>query len=144
VPRPPRHPFTAAVRATLPRPLDAASRRVLELVDRRFAVIARIAEGAPGRAAEAGMARPDRALTRRFFARRQWNDGDENLVRGHLDRWEKGAGAGHAAARAQAVLEAAAALGRIGAPPGARWFFLWEMESVLAGLFEADKPDAPC
>lgn len=86
----------------------------------------------------------DRALTRRFLARRSWHDGDENLVRGYLDRWEKDAGAGSAAARARSVLEGASALGGIAAPPGALWFFLWEMESVLAGLFEADKGDGPC
>ena len=48
------------------------------------------------------------------------------------------------AAPARALLEGAAALAAIGAPPGALWFFLWEMESILAGLVPADKGDAPC
>jgi hypothetical protein len=143
VPRPPRHAFTIAVRGTLPRPLASDAQRYLELLDRRFAALARIGAGAdPGRA-RAGMRPEDRALARRFLARRNWHDGDENLVRGYLDRWEKGDGSGGAAERARGVLEGAAALGRIGCPPGAVWFFLWEMESVLSGLFEADKGGGP-
>jgi hypothetical protein len=122
------------------RPLSPSGRRYLLLLDRRFAALARMAAGGACTAAAAGMRRRDRALARRLFARRAWHDGDENLVRGHLDRWERSAGAGSAAARARGVLEAATALGTIGAPSGA----LWEMESVLAGLFEADKGDGPC
>jgi hypothetical protein len=144
VPRPPRHPFTVAVRRTLPRPLEPAAERYLRLLDRRFTALARIAAGAQPRAVEAGMRPEERALARRFCARRSWHDGDENLVRGYLDRWEKGAGPGGAAERARGVLEGASALSGIGPPPGALWFFLWEMESVLAGLVEADKGDGPC
>jgi hypothetical protein len=143
VPRPPRHPFTVAVRRTLRRPLDLAAERYLRLLDRRFTALARIAAGAEARAGEAGMRPEERALARRFCARRSWHDGDENLVRGYLDRWEKGSGPG-AAERARGVLKGASALSGIGPPPGALWFFLWEMESVLAGLFEADKRDGPC
>jgi hypothetical protein len=144
VPRPPRHPFTVAVRRTLSRPLDPAAQRYLRLLDRRFAALARIAARAEASLAAAGMRPEDRALARRFLARRSWHDGDENLVRGYLDRWEKGAGGEGSAERARGVLEGASALGGIGPPPGALWFFLWEMESVLAGLFEADKGDGPC
>jgi len=144
VPRPPRHPFTIAVRRALPRPLDLAAQRYLRLLDRRFAAVARIAAGAEARAVGAGMRPQERALARRFFARRSWHDGDENLVRGYLDRWEKGPGPGGEARRARGVLEGASALSGIGPPPAALWFFLWEMESVLAGLFEADKGDGPC
>jgi len=72
-----------------------------------------------------------------------WQDGDENLVRGYLDRWERGDGRA-AAARARSLLECASALAAIGAPPGALWFFLWEMESILAGLAEADNEEGPC
>jgi hypothetical protein len=144
VPRPPRHAFTIAVRDTLPRPLGPHARRYLRLLDRRFAALARMRAGAGGARTAAGMRAEDRTLARRFLARRTWHDGDENLVRGYLDRWEKGGGSGRAAESARGLLDGAATLGRIGAPPGALWFFLWEMESVLSGLFEADKGDGPC
>jgi hypothetical protein len=144
VPRPPRHAFTAAVRRAWPRPLDRGAESYLRLLDRRFAALARIAAGDSG-GSRAGLKPADRALARRQLAAREgdWHDGDENLVRGYLDRWERGAHR-RAAAPAPALLECASALAAIGAPPGALWFFLWEMESILAGLAEADKPDAPC
>ena len=132
------------MRRALPRPPGAAAERYLRLVDLRFAVLARIAAGGDAGAAPAGMKPADRARARRFLARRTWHDGDENLVRGYLDRWERGARAQGAAERSRGVLEGASALAAIDPPPGALWFFLWEMESVLAGLFEADKGDGPC
>ena len=144
MPRPPRHAFTAALRRALPRPLDTGAESYLRLLDRRFAALARIAN-AGARGAQAGMQGSDRALARRYLATQKadWHDGDENLVRGYLDRWEKAEPRG-VAAPARALLEGAAALAAIGAPPGALWFFLWEMESILAGLVPADKGDAPC
>jgi hypothetical protein len=144
VPRPPRHAFTAAVRRILPRPLDRSAERYLRLLDRRFAALALIASGS-ARGARAGFPPSDRALARRYLAARKadWHDGDENLVRGHLDRWERGARP-NAAEPARALLDGASALAAIGAPPGALWFFLWEMESILAGLFPADKDERPC
>jgi hypothetical protein len=144
VPRPPRHAFTAAVRRALPRPLDRNAERYLRLLDRRFAALARIANGSAG-GAPAGLQPSDRVLARRYLAARKadWHDGDENLVRGHLDRWERGARPS-AAEPARALLDGASALAAIGAPPGALWFFLWEMESILAGLFPADKDERPC
>jgi hypothetical protein len=144
VPRPPRHAFTAALRRALPRPLDRGDESYLRLLDRRFAALARLAGGDP-RGAEAGLRRSDRARARRYLAPREgdWHDGDENLVRGYLDRWERDAPPS-AARPARTLLDGASALAAIGAPPGALWFFLWEMESILAGLFPADKEDGPC
>jgi len=144
MPRPPRHAFTAAVRRALPHPLDRAAERYLRLLDRRFAALAHVANGGAGGALP-GLQPADRALTRRYLAARkaEWHDGDENLVRGHLDRWDRGARPG-AAEPARALLDGASALAAIGAPPGALWFFLWEMESILAGLFPADKDERPC
>jgi hypothetical protein len=144
VPRPPRHAFTAAVRRTLPRPLDRSAESYLRLLDRRFAALARLAAGEGGVTA-AGLRPADRALARRQLAARAggWHDGDENLVRGHLDRWDRSPQRS-AAAPARALLEGAGALVAIGAPPGALWFFLWEMESILAGLAPADKQESPC
>jgi hypothetical protein len=144
VPRPPRHAFTAAVRRALPRPLDRGAERYLRLLDRRFAALAQVADGG-ARGALPGLQPSDRALARRYLAARkaEWHDGDENLVRGHLDRWERGPRPS-AAEPARALLDGASALAAIGAPPGALWFFLWEMESILAGLFPADKGERPC
>jgi len=144
VPRPPRHAFTAALRRALPRPLDRGAESYLRLLDRRFAALARIANGGAG-GAQAGMQPSDRARARRYLAARKadWHDGDENLVRGYLDRWERAARPS-AAEPARALLDGASALAAIGAPPGALWFFLWEMESVLASLFPADKDERPC
>ena len=144
MPRPPRHAFTAALRRALPRPLDHGAERYLRLLDRRFAALAHVANGG-ARGARAGLQPSDRALARRYLAARraEWHDGDENLVRGHLDRWERGARPS-AAGPARALLDGASALAAIGAPPGALWFFLWEMESILAGLFPADKDERPC
>lgn len=141
MPPPPRHPLTDAVRQALRRP-GTEARRYLALLDRRLAALA---AGRPLRASAS-----ERALARRFLARVTgcWDDGDENLVRGHLDRWRR-PGAGAAQDASQALLEAAEALSRIAARPGTLWFFLWEMESMLRGLetagrSTADKPPPAC
>jgi hypothetical protein len=112
------------VRRSLGRP-SLEARRYLELLDRRLAALA---EGRVPRATAAG-----RRLARRFLTplTGSWDDGDENLVRGYLDRWQR-SGTGQDAPRA--LLAAADDLGRIAARPGTLWFFLWEMESVLRGL----------
>jgi hypothetical protein len=132
------------VRRALPRPLGRGAKDFLRLLDRRFATLASIVAG-HARGAEAGLRSADRALARRFLEPREgdWHDGEENLVRGYLDHWDTGANPS-GAEPARALLDGAAALAAIGAPPGALWFFLWEMESILAGLFPADKEDGPC
>lgn len=61
----------------------------------------------------------------------EWHDGDENLVRGLLEGWA-GAEADRPAALAARLLEAGDALLRMGARPEAWWFYVWEMESLLA------------
>jgi hypothetical protein len=145
VPRPPRHPLTAAVRRALPRPLDRGAERYLRLLDRRLVSLADVVAGGRTAARPAGLTAAERTIARRFLSPREaeWQDGDENLVRGYLDRWQHGGDRG-AAAPARALLECASALAAIGAPPGALWFFLWEMESILAGLAEADNEEGPC
>jgi hypothetical protein len=133
------------VRRSLRRPGTPNSRRFLALLDRRLAALA---AGRPLRV-RAG----ERDLARRFLARvaGRWDDGDENLVRGYLDRWRRpGAPARQEAQRA--LLDAAASLGRIVTRPGTLWFFLWELESMLGGLeardgeavAAADKPLPAC
>jgi hypothetical protein len=60
-----------------------------------------------------------------------WHDGDENLVRGLLEGWA-GAEADRPAAVAARLLAAGQELLHIGARREAWWFYLWEMESLLA------------
>ncbi|MBI3931861.1 MAG: hypothetical protein HY317_00470 [Acidobacteria bacterium] len=142
MPAPRRHPLVAAVRRALPRPRPESATAFLALLDRRLRRLASVTGGPRG----AGWNEPaaSRALARRFLEPLEgtWDDGDENLVRGYLDRW---VAAGEDAERAAAggLLEAAGALSRIEARAGTLWFFLWEMESVLRA-FVADKPRGPC
>jgi len=70
-----------------------------------------------------------------------WDDGDENLVRGYLDRWIP-QGDDPLVAAARGLSEAAVALAGLRARPETLWFFLWEMESMLAAV--ADNPGRPC
>jgi hypothetical protein len=68
-----------------------------------------------------------------------WHDGDENLVRGYLDRWVRpGGDAGVLAARA--LLDAAGALAAFGARAEALWFYLWQMESMLESVAARSRP----
>ena len=115
----------------------------LDLLDERLATLSDLAAGRPAAADGLRMAPADRALARRFLSahRYDWDDGDENLVRGFLDRWTK-EGEEPLAATARGLTEAAAALGAMRARPETLWFFLWELESVLAGL--ADNPGRHC
>ncbi len=131
-PHPLSHPFTEAVRGVLPRPAPARSAAYLALLDRRLAALARRASGQPVSDESLGLADADRALAAGFLQsiHGRWHDGDENLVRGYLDRWARpGEDAG--AAAAGALVAAAEALPAMGAPPAALWFYLWEMESML-------------
>ncbi len=103
------------------------------MLTRRFAALERAAQGAAVDARDLALGRADRALARRVLRplEARWHDGDENLVRGMLDRWvAKDAPA--ARTTAQRLLQAAAELARIDARAEAWWFFLWEMESLLA------------
>lgn len=135
------HALVAAVRKALPRPLGVDASAYLALLDRRLTVL----EAQGGETRLAALAdRTAHELARRVLRRFEgtWDDGDENLVRGYLDRWvAEGADPERAAARGLA--EAASALGSMAARPATIWFFLWEMESVLAG-FVADKARGPC
>ena len=115
----------------------------LDLLDARLAALSDLAAGRPAPADGLRTSPADRALARRFLSahRYDWDDGDENLVRGFLDRWTK-EGEEPLGATARGLTEAAAALGAMRARPETLWFFLWELESVLAGL--ADNPGRHC
>lgn len=135
MPRARRHPLTQAVRLALRDPRGPTARRYLGLLDRRLAALE---AGRPVRSTNA-----DQMLARLFLAPLEgaWDDGDENLVRGHLDRW-LGAGENAESAARESLLGAARALGAIHARPGTLWFFLWELESMLAGLAETGRSTA--
>jgi hypothetical protein len=102
------------------------------LLARRFAALESRARGGTVTTRALGLAKDDRGLARRALRRLEarWHDGDENLVRGLLDRWLR-PGETPADVAARRLLDAAAELARIEARPEAWWFFLWEMESVL-------------
>ena len=92
------------------------------------------AQGRPISPEALGLGVRDRALARRFLGplHAAWHDGDENLVRGYLDRWTV-AGGDASSTAARALLEAAEAL-PMGARAEALWFYLWEMESMLESV----------
>jgi hypothetical protein len=127
-----RHAFTAAVAGLVPGPRPPETALFLRLLDRRLSALAEVAVGKPVAPARLGADRGSRALARRFLRRYEgsWDDGDENLVRGHLDRWSR-PGEDSRGAAARSLLAAAEELSRI----KARWetlaFLLWEMESML-------------
>ena len=74
-------------------------------------------------------------LSRRFLAEREasWDDGDEDLIRGELDRW---AADDEDPSRdiAGRLIAAANYVGSIRARPETIWFLLWEMEGMLSDL----------
>lgn len=127
-----RHPLVDAVAAALPDPRPEEAARYLVLLGRRLRWIEARADGHPRAAARLAATPAERTLARRFLRRFEgaWDDGDENLVRGHLDRFVRpGTDPGRDAARS--VLAAADELARILARPGTLFFFLWELESML-------------
>jgi hypothetical protein len=102
-------------------------------LSRRFVALEAAAAGGPLDRGALGLGARDRALARRVLRtlEARWHDGDENLVRGMLDRWVP-IGAPPVRERAQRLVEGARELARVEARDEAWWFFLWEMESVLA------------
>jgi hypothetical protein len=125
--------MTAAVASRLLVRHDARSARYLALLDRRFAALARAARGDLRGITAEGDA--ERSFARRFLQSIavEWDDGDENLVRGFLDRWLR-PGADAALFAARDLLEGADTLARISSRKSTLAFFLWEMESVLRSL----------
>lgn len=138
-----RHPLTAALRGLLGAERAGQARDYLALLDDRLEALAALADGRPLVHGDLRTSPADRAVARRFLASHEgaWNDGDENLVRGYLDRWVQ-AGDDPLAAAARGLSEAAVALAGLRAGPETVWFFLWEMESMLAAI--ADNPGRPC
>jgi len=134
------HPLVAAVRRSLPRPAPPDAPAYLKLLARRLTALR---EAASGGTPDWRLDRRERSVARRFVQRfaESWDDGDENLVRGYLDRWLPPEADAPAAAAA-ALLQAADALAGAEVRPGTLWFFLWEMESVAAGL-AADAAPGP-
>ena len=128
------------MREALPTGRARASGPFIALLERRLLALEAIASGR----AQTMRERPaERARARRFLAPLEgsWHDGDENLVRGFLDRWQ-GPGEDGGVARARGLLRAARDLAAIAPPPATLWFFLWEMESVLRDLAPGPGPRA--
>jgi hypothetical protein len=138
-----RHPLTAALRRLLGAERAEQARDYLAVLDDRLEGLAALAAGGPLVQGDLRTSPADRAVARRFLASHEgaWDDGDENLVRGFLDRWVR-EGDDPLAAAAQGLSEAALVLAGLRARPGTLWFFLWEMESALGAV--ADNPGRPC
>jgi hypothetical protein len=119
------HPLVDAVARALPQRAPPEAARYLELLERRLTVLAASEWPVPATAEERAIAR---RFLRRFHA--SWHDGDENVVRGYLDRWQRAEDDPQRAA-ASGLNEAALALVAQAARPETLWFFLWELESVL-------------
>jgi hypothetical protein len=137
------HPFCELLAATLGPARRAGEAEYLSLLDRRLRALEGIASGgAPDRGA-LGLGRTDRAVARRLLRRYEgrWHDGDENLVRGWLDKWAApGEGRAALARRLSATAEA---LVRIRPRRETLWFFLWELESLLPDLAPAARKPRP-
>lgn len=126
------HPLARALAAALPRPHPPEAPAFLRLLARRLRWLEARAAGHPGAAARLAATPAERALARRFLRRFHgcWDDGDENLVRGQLDRFlPPSDDPGRDAARR--LVEAAQELSRILIRPGTLHFFAWELESML-------------
>jgi hypothetical protein len=125
----------------MPEPAPPRSADYLALLERRLAALAHRARGLPVSNEALGTRARDRALARRFLRPLEatWHDGDENLVRGYLDRWSR-EGEDTGAATARSLLAAADELAGSGARAATLWFFLWEMESVLESLAARSGP----
>ena len=139
-----RHPFTGALRRMLGAAARAEQARdYLALLDDRLEALAALAAGGALAQGDLRTSPADRAVARRFLASHEgaWDDGDENLVRGYLDRWVR-PDDDPLAVTARGLSAAANALAGLRARPETVWFFLWEMESVLAAI--ADNPGRPC
>lgn len=117
-----------------------AERSYLALLDRRLAALDAVAAARPASARDLGLEAKDVATARRFLRPREgsWHDGDENLVRGHVET----AGPDAAAGRARRLADTAALLARIAPRAETVWCFLWLMETALPSLVEP--PGATC
>jgi len=126
------HALTRAVARVLPASRDRDA--YLALLQARLRGLGAVAEG---RGQWPGASRQERALARRVLRKLEgaWDDGDENLVRGFLDKW-LGPAEEPAVAAARSLLSAAAALAPIRSRPGTLYFLLWEMESMLTSSGE--------
>jgi hypothetical protein len=111
----------------------------LALLAARLETLREIAAGAAPDAAAARFTARDRTIARAFLRPREatWHDGDENLVRGHLDTWVRG-GDDPRRAAAAGLLKVADALAVMHPRPETLWCFLWHLESQLASLFGDD------
>ena len=115
------------------RDLATQEPELAELLERRLVALERVARGELDHGIVDQLGGSE--LPRRFLAAREgsWDDGDENLVRGELDRWGKRSEdpLRDIAAR---LIDAANYIGSLRTRPGTVWFLLWEMEGMIADL----------
>ena len=106
----------------------------MALLDRRLSAVASVAAARSATADDLGLAARDAALARAFLRPREatWHDGDENLVRGHVEA----GGTDSAALQARRLLDTADLLARIAPRIETVWCFLWLMEAALPALVE--------
>jgi hypothetical protein len=123
----------AVARALGPDP-GRGERAYLTLLDRRLSALAFVATGHPATSDDLGLSPADMTLARRFLLPREatWHDGDENLVRGHVEA----SGSDSAALQARRILHTAELLARIAPRIETMWCFLWMMEAALPSLVE--------
>jgi hypothetical protein len=135
----PAHALTLAVARALGPAPGPVERSYVALLDRRLSALASVAGARPITAEELGLVAGDVALARTFLRPREasWHDGDENLVRGHVE-----ARAGDSAVQARRLLDTADLLGRIAPRMETVWCFLWLMEAALPSLIEP--PQGAC
>lgn len=124
------HALVATVEAAIAPPLQRVGERFLPVLERRLAGLA----GWTGDRATLTQSKAEHRAARCFLASVEgsWDDGDEALVRGLLDRWSRSDA--DRGAEAEGVLEAAGTLARLQTRPETLWFFLWEMQSICDGL----------
>ena len=115
------------------RELASEDTEIADLLERRLVALERVMRAEVDAAVIGALGGSE--LSRRFLAKREgsWDDGDENLVRGLLDRW--GAEAEDPSRDiAGRLIAAANHVGSIRARPETVWFLLWEMEGMLTDL----------
>ncbi len=124
------HQLTSTLRALTRPDLELA-----DLLERRLVAFERVARGEVDEEVVDQLGGSENF--RRFLAAREgsWDDGDENLVRGDLDRWGK-QDEDPPRDIAARLVDAANHIGSIRARPGTVWFLLWEMEGMVADLRE--------
>lgn len=131
--------LVALLRDSLPRRHERAARVLAErMTEHLDALIRRLAPVAPERAADGAGSATRARQARRVLECLQscWNDGDENLVRGGLDRVLPVVPPAEVA-HAHRLLDCARDLAAMNARPETLWFFAWYLEATRQAASES-------